>query len=149
VPGSAATFTLTQIEDLFNAPDWHTGDHPVMPDVVAHGRKPVYFACGYCHLPNGQGRPESSSLAGLPVDYIVHQMQTLRAAFARVRNRSKRPIAMMIDFQRTVDADTDTCITLEFELVGIAVLVATTMTSSPIPAAVPAGTVRSTRMIFD
>ena len=31
VPDSAAAFTLTQIRNLFFAPDWHPGDHPSMP----------------------------------------------------------------------------------------------------------------------
>jgi hypothetical protein len=35
VPDSAAAFTLTQIRDLFFAPDWHPEDHPPMPDIVA------------------------------------------------------------------------------------------------------------------
>ena len=74
VPGSVAAFTLAQLRDMFNAPDWHPDNHPAMPDVVAHGSKPGVFACGYCHLPNGQGRPENSSLAGLPESYIVQQI---------------------------------------------------------------------------
>ena len=45
-----------------------------MPEVVAHGRKPDVYSCGHCHLPNGQGRPENASVAGLPADYIIQQM---------------------------------------------------------------------------
>ncbi len=71
VPGSTAAFTMTQIRDRFNVPDWHPADHPPMPDVVAHGRKPDIWGCGYCHLPNGQGRPENAGLAGLPAGYIA------------------------------------------------------------------------------
>src|SRR6185436_16760824 len=63
VPDSSAAYTLTQIRDLFSPPDWHPGSHPAMPEVVASGRKPGQFACGFCHLPNGLGRPENSSLA--------------------------------------------------------------------------------------
>ena len=40
VPDSDARFTLTQIRDLFFAPDWHPEDHPSMPEIVARGRKP-------------------------------------------------------------------------------------------------------------
>lgn len=61
VPGSSAAFTLTQIDDYFKAPDWHPAGHPAMPEVVAQGRKPDVIACGYCHLPDGQGRPELQS----------------------------------------------------------------------------------------
>src|SRR4051794_33218127 len=66
VPGSKASFTVAGVNDRFNVPDWYPGSHPKMPDIVAHGRKPGVFACGYCHLPNGQGRPENASLAGQP-----------------------------------------------------------------------------------
>jgi cytochrome c553 len=75
VAGSDVKLTLAQIRDLSNAPDWHPGDHPPMPDIVKRGRKPhVRFGCGYCHYPNGRGRPENASLAGLPAAYIVQQM---------------------------------------------------------------------------
>jgi cytochrome c553 len=74
VPGSAVSLTLAQTRDAFDVPDWRPADHPPMPDVVSHGRKPGVRACGYCHLPNGFGRPENSSLAGLPASYIVQQM---------------------------------------------------------------------------
>jgi len=66
VPGSKARFTDAGVNDRFNVPDWFPGDHPPLPEVVAHGRKPQVFACGYCHLPNGQGRPENAPLAGQP-----------------------------------------------------------------------------------
>src|SRR5262245_11602437 len=49
VPGSDLALTLTQVRDFFFAPDWHPGDHPAMPEPVAHGRKPEAFACGFCH----------------------------------------------------------------------------------------------------
>ena len=35
-------------------------------------------ACGYCHLPNGQGKPENAGLAGQPFQYIVQQMEDYR-----------------------------------------------------------------------
>lgn len=87
VPSSTASFTQAQIGDLFNAVDWHPQDHPPMPAVVSQGRPPGLFACGYCHLPNGQGRPENASLAGLPAAYIVQQM----AEFREGRRRSSEP----------------------------------------------------------
>jgi cytochrome c553 len=73
VPGSTAGFTLTQVRDLFAAPDWHPGDHPPMPSIVASGRKPDVMACGVCHRADGPGGPENSSLFGLPAAYIVQQ----------------------------------------------------------------------------
>jgi cytochrome c553 len=96
VPGSSAAFTLTQIRDLFSAPDWHPEDHPAMPDIVAFGRKPHVFACGYCHLPNGLGRPENSSLAGLPAEYIVQQVADFKSGARRSAEAASLPINFMV-----------------------------------------------------
>jgi cytochrome c553 len=49
-----------------------------MPEVVSQGRKPSVAACGYCHLPNGLGRPENESVAGLPVAYMMEQMEDFK-----------------------------------------------------------------------
>lgn len=95
VPGSPAAFTLTQIRDLFAAPDWHPGAHPAMPEIVAHGRTPDVFACGFCHLPNGQGRPENSRLAGLSVRYIVEQMAAFKSGQRKSSEPRHKPGAMM------------------------------------------------------
>jgi cytochrome c553 len=78
VPGSKLMFTRAQ-QNLFNPPDWHPEDHPVMPEVVAHGRKPDVYACSYCHLPSGQGRSENATLAGLPEAYFVQQMADFKS----------------------------------------------------------------------
>jgi cytochrome c553 len=86
LPGSSAAFTLSQIRDLFSPPDWYPDSHPAMPESVAHGRKPDVRPCGYCHLPNGLGRPENASLAGLPAAYIVQQMADYKAG---LRNSSE------------------------------------------------------------
>ena len=79
LPGTKVTFTKAGVNDRFNAPDWYPASHPKMPDIVAHGRKPGVFACGYCHLPNGQGRPENASVAGQPAAYIVQQVADMRS----------------------------------------------------------------------
>ena len=73
VPDSAAGFTLTQVRDLFAAPDWHPEEHPPMPEIVATGRKPDVFACGVCHRADGAGGPENASLFGLSAQYIIQQ----------------------------------------------------------------------------
>jgi cytochrome c553 len=80
VPNSAARFTLPQVVNRFAPPDWHPNGHPPMPDVVAHGRKPNLFACSYCHLPSGTGRPENAMIAGLPEDYIIAQIAAFRSS---------------------------------------------------------------------
>lgn len=83
VPNSRARFTLHQAVDRFAPPDWHPSGHPPMPDVVAHGQRPNLFACAYCHLPNGMGRPENATLAGLPESYIIAQLVDFRSSARR------------------------------------------------------------------
>lgn len=75
VPGSSKQYTQAQVDDPFNPPDWFPDDHPAMPEIVAHGGpKPAGRACAQCHLPSGNGHPESAGLAGLPAGYITRQM---------------------------------------------------------------------------
>ncbi len=78
VPGSAVAYTQQSIKDLFAVPDWFPDSHAAMPDVVTHGRRPAVMACAYCHLPNGLGRPENASLAGLPQGYMIEQMEAFK-----------------------------------------------------------------------
>ena len=83
IPNSHVTFTEAQLRDLFAAPDWHPEAHSAMPAVVARGRTPDVYACGYCHTPGGQGRPENASLAGLPAPYIVQQVNDFKSGVRR------------------------------------------------------------------
>jgi len=78
VAGSTAVYSAKQIADQFAVPDWFPDTHPAMPAVVAAGRKPAVMACGYCHLPNGLGRPENANLAGLPVAYMTQQLSEFK-----------------------------------------------------------------------
>ncbi|HMH64462.1 MAG TPA: c-type cytochrome [Rhizomicrobium sp.] len=87
LPGSKVHFTDAGVSDRFNVPDWFPSAHAPMPQVVAHGRKPAVFACGYCHLPNGQGRPENASLAGQPAAYILEQVMEMKAG----RRKTSQP----------------------------------------------------------
>jgi cytochrome c553 len=95
VPHSDRSFRLSQLTDRLNAPDWHPEDHPAMPEVVARGRGPMVFACAYCHLPDGAGRPENASLAGLPVDYIVQQLTEMKAGARRTAVPERAPPQLM------------------------------------------------------
>ena len=79
VPGSDLQLTQTQIDDPFNPPDWYPDEHPPMPQVVSHGRPPNVRACGQCHMLHGMGHPESSIMAGLPVNYVIRQMQDYKS----------------------------------------------------------------------
>ncbi len=71
---STVQFARRELTNRFSPPDWYPHSHGAMPEVVAHGRLPDLFACGYCHTPGGQGRPENAPLAGLPSQYIVQQV---------------------------------------------------------------------------
>jgi cytochrome c553 len=84
VPNSQARFTRDKVTNLFSVPDWHPAGHPPMPAVVAQGRKPSVYACGYCHLPGGEGRPENASLAGLPAQYIIRQVRDIASHARRI-----------------------------------------------------------------
>lgn len=79
VPDSPLAFTLSQVRDGFVSPDWHPNDHPAMPEIAVHGRKPEVMACGYCHRAEGTGGPENASLAGLPAAYIIQQMAEFKS----------------------------------------------------------------------
>jgi cytochrome c553 len=94
VPGSTKQYTQAQIDDPFNPPDWFPDEHAPMPEVVAHGgARPAGRACAQCHLPSGDGHPESASLAGLPVSYIRRQMSAFKTG-TRANVRAGVMIAM-------------------------------------------------------
>jgi cytochrome c553 len=86
LPGSTQRFNSAQLRDLKHAVDWFPGEHPTMPAIVSEGHDKAN-ACGFCHLPTGNGRPENSSLAGLPADYIKRQV----AAFADGSRQTAAP----------------------------------------------------------
>lgn len=96
LPDSTATFTRAQLLDPFATPDWRPDEHPAMPAIVASGRKPDVMACGFCHLPTGNGRPENAALAGLPRDYIIAQMQYFRDGSRSTSVADREPTALMI-----------------------------------------------------
>ena len=78
LPGTALTFTRQQIGDGFGPADWFPGDHPAMPEIVSHGKRPDARACALCHYPNGKGRQENAGISGLPVSYFIQQMNDFR-----------------------------------------------------------------------
>src|SRR5215470_8578236 len=100
MPGSARKYTQAQIDSFFDAPDWYPEEHPSMPPVVAHGVEPKVQACARCHLPSGDGHPESSSLAGLPAPYIIRQV----AAFRNGERKGVRATTM-ITFAKALSDD--------------------------------------------
>ncbi len=97
VPGSTAAFSVAQARDLFFSPDWHPDSHPVMPAVVARGRKPSVRACGCCHRAEGTGGPENASLAGLSAAYIVQQMADFKSGARKYSGPPRAPVVLMIE----------------------------------------------------
>jgi cytochrome c553 len=106
VPGSSVSFTSAQTRDAYNPPDWFPDAHPPMPPSVAHGRPKEMRACGFCHLVNGQGRPENASLAGLPAAYIIQQMADFKKGDRKsAEPRMGPPNAMIQDAKAATDED--------------------------------------------
>ena len=106
VPGSSISLTIAQTRDAFNPPDWHPAAHPPMPDSVAKGRRPELRACGFCHLVNGQGRPENASLAGLPAAYIVQQVADFKNGDRKsAEPKMGPPNAMIQDAKAATDEE--------------------------------------------
>jgi cytochrome c553 len=96
-----------EIHDLKHAVDWFPTEHPAMPTIVAAGHDKAN-ACGYCHLPDGNGRPENSALAGLPTDYIKRQVAAFDEGSRRSALASAVPVKMMIATAKgTVRSDVD------------------------------------------
>jgi cytochrome c553 len=102
VPGSDRTYTAAQLNDSFEVADWHPKDHPHMPPVVAKGRLPAVYACGYCHLPNGAGRPENASLAGLSYAYILQQVAAFKSGERRAAVPDRDPARYMAIIAKAV-----------------------------------------------
>jgi len=96
LPGSTFSFTRQQISDGFGPADWFPGDHPTMPDIVAHGKKPDARACGLCHYPNGKGRQENAGVAGLPSSYFIQTMNDFRNGLRKSAEPRKANTNVMI-----------------------------------------------------
>jgi cytochrome c553 len=99
VDGSSATYTLTQLRDRFISPVWYPAEHPAQPEVVARGRKPDVFACGFCHRADGPGGPENANLMGLPAKYIAQQMADYKSG-ARKTAVLGRNVDLMISLAK-------------------------------------------------
>jgi len=105
LPGSTLEFTRAQISDGFGPADWYPGDHPKMPDVVAHGKRPDVRACSLCHYPNGKGRPENAGVAGLPTSYFIQQMNDFRSDSRKSSEPRKTNTGVMITIAKGMTED--------------------------------------------
>jgi len=88
--------TQVQINNAFGPPDWFPNEHPAMPPTVKNGRAPHVRACMLCHLPNGNGHPESASVSGLTATYVTEQMHEFRDG-NRTNNRAPVMVEMAKD----------------------------------------------------
>ncbi len=78
-------------EGVKEVPDWAPETHDPMPDIVRFGRSVRNSrgelmegedggirGCGVCHSATGIGRPENAGPAGLPLAYILQQLDDFR-----------------------------------------------------------------------
>lgn len=106
LPGSTLSFTLAQIRDGFGPADWYPGDHPAMPEIVAHGwREQQVTACSLCHYPNGKGRPENAGVSGLPYAYFVQTMLDFKNDARKSADPRKANTNRMISFAKAMTDD--------------------------------------------
>ena len=88
LPDTDRTFTRNEAYESYGPADWYPGDHPQMPDIVAHGKQSAGLrSCALCHYPNGQGKMENGHVAGLTEGYFLQQLE----AFASGARRSADP----------------------------------------------------------
>jgi cytochrome c553 len=106
LPGSEGRFTEYQIHYDYGPADWYPGDHPPMPDIVAHGREADKLrACALCHFPNGLGKPENGPAGGLPAAYIIEQLNAFRNGTRRSADPRKANTNEMIQIARHLTAE--------------------------------------------
>lgn len=105
VPESNIVMPYAKVHDIFYTPDWHPEDHQEMPPIVATGRKPNIFACGFCHRANGAGGPENSSVDGLSIGYIKQQIADFKSGARKSAVPSRKPVEAMVLFSHDLTVD--------------------------------------------
>src|ERR1700741_579987 len=90
LPEGAGGWTVTEIANDYGPVDWYPGDHPKMPDIVAHGAKERGIrACALCHFPNGTGKPENAPVSGTSVIYLINQMADFKNGLRHTSDKNK------------------------------------------------------------
>jgi cytochrome c553 len=97
IPGSQQSFSAHDIREISITKDWFPSDHGSLPLVIARSHAPDKYACGYCHLPDGAGRPENAKVSGLPAAYIVMEVNALRGEQRRSARGDYKPSLLMRD----------------------------------------------------
>ena len=90
LPGGTGAWTVTEIANDFGPVDWYPGDHPKMPEIVAHGdEKRGIRACSLCHLANGTGKPENAPVSGTSVQYFLNQLADFKNGLRHTSDKNK------------------------------------------------------------
>ncbi len=89
---------------MAQAIDWFPDAHPSAPDVVLNAKGEGGYPCGYCHLPDGRGRPENARLQGLPLDYIVEQVEAFASGARRAALPDYMPTRYMTGVAHAIQA---------------------------------------------
>jgi cytochrome c553 len=64
------------------------------------------YGCAFCHLPNGQGKPENAPVNSLPVEYFVRQIQDMRNGLrSSAEHRKSNTLVMILLAQAMTDAE--------------------------------------------
>jgi len=109
-----------------------------MPGIVGRSREPRVYACAYCHLPNGAGRPENASLAGLTASYIKAQLLAFRDGHRPGSEPKRVPQTNMIALAKQLtDAEIDEAATYFASLRPVSFL--KVIESATVPRTVVAG----------
>ena len=114
VPGSTVQYSIPQIRNFYDPPDWYPGEHATPPPLVAHGVNPGIFACGYCHLPTGNGRPENANIAGLPASYIVQQVKEMASGARTSSLPNHFPQKLMLALAKPAATDAGLALAAEY-----------------------------------
>jgi cytochrome c553 len=108
VDGSERTFSLVDLSDWQNAVDWFPNEHVPMPSVVQHGPASLGTmtrACAFCHKTTGGGRPDNASVAGLPAQYFLRQLEDFRSGRRKSSDPRKSNVPTMIALARSMSEE--------------------------------------------
>lgn len=105
VPRSSRQFTQKEAYNRFAPVDWFPDSSRKAPPIVREGRRPGNFACAFCHLLDGEGRPENATLAGLSAPYIARQLRAFRDSTRLSANPRARTNSMHNAAKGLTDAE--------------------------------------------
>ena len=103
IPGSTKSFKRSEIYARYQLADWLPDAHAPMPDIVMKGKEAQgVYACSFCHLPHGRGRPENAPVSGLPVSYFVKTMMDFKNGDRKSSDERKRNAGLMVAFAKAM-----------------------------------------------